>query len=188
MKTESMLDRLTGPQKRLALIGGGGAVLAGALLFVLQPQYAAFRQAVESRTVLREATTREGDIGAKLTELEGEVTALRRQLHGDMGNLPAKQLEAFVVGRLQTISWRTEMELVGIEPLAGEEAEAYRETLFRIDLVGRYFDLVAWLENLNAELGFVVIKSFELSRIDDADDDPRLRSSITIASYRVGNS
>jgi hypothetical protein len=106
-------------------------------------------------------------------------------LHGDTSDLPIKQVEAFVIGRLQTISWRNRVELIGVQPREGAEAGEFRELIFDVDLRGNYFDLFSWLKTVSAELGFIVIKRFEMSPISiSAGDEPELLLQLTMASYR----
>ena len=111
--------------------------------------------------------------------------ALRRRLHGDMANLPPKEIEAYIIGRLQAISWRNRVELVGVEPNSGEMIESFREMLFTVRLAGDYFDLYNWLRDLGKELGFVVIKRYQMSPVDRNEEVPRLSAELTIASYRT---
>ena len=109
-------------------------------------------------------------------------------LHGDLAGLPAKELTAYTVGRLQSISWQNRVELVGVEPMEGEDIESFHELLFRVRLTGDYFDLYNWLRDLSRELGFIVIKQYEMAPISLSDQNPRLRAELTIAAYRTSNS
>jgi hypothetical protein len=102
-----------------------------------------------------------------------------------MANLPMKQMEAFIIGRLQSISWRNDVQLVGVEPADGGLAGEFSELLFDVELHGRYLDMFAWLESTKEELGFVVIKQFEMTPISQAGaEEPELRVNLTMASYR----
>ena len=117
-----------------------------------------------------------------------EVRTLEQRLHGDLAGLPVKEVEAYVVGRLQAISWRNRVDLVGVEPGDGEDIETFREVLFRVRLNGDYFDLYSWLRDLGRELGFIVIKQYEMSPINQNEQNPRLEAVLTIAAYRTMSS
>ena len=94
-------------------------------------------------------------------------------------------MESFILGRLQTISWRNDIALVSVEPSMGESVEMYREVLFRVELSGDYFSLLEWLGDVSAELGFVVIKEFQLSVSKADPQDPLITTKLLLAAYRV---
>jgi type II secretory pathway component PulM len=178
-------SRLDARQQRLLM--GGGLVLSAAVLFsyVLLPPLKAYRSALEAREVLELSASQGQAVSQQLAGLQAEVEAVRRELHGDMANLPEKQLESFVIGRLQGISWRNNVELMSVEPAAGETVQMFSESLFKVTLSGDYFDLYGWLQDINTELGFVVIKEYEMRPLEDVPTNPRLAVNLTIASYRA---
>jgi len=180
-----LLNKLDARQ-RILLAGGSLALLmAGLFSYVLLPQIKVYRQSLESLAVLEGVASQGQAVSEQLERLSMEVNDLDQQLHGDMANLPEKQLESFVIGRLQTISWRNNVELVSIEPSLGETVQAFQESLFRVELGGSYFDLYGWLGEINEELGFVVIKEYEMQPVEDVAEDPNLAVTLTIASYRL---
>lgn len=166
----------------------GGLVLllvAGSFSYVLLPRIKLYQSSVEARTLLRDVATQGQAVSQQLADLAVEVETLAQQLHGDAANLPDEQLESFVIGRLQAISWRNNVELVSIAPSAGESVQEFRELLFRVELSGSYLDLYGWLGELSDELGFVVIKEYEMRPIEDVAHDPDLNVDLSIASYRL---
>lgn len=178
----NQLDR-----RQLTVIGGGLLLLLVVvlLLYVVQPQVKDFLGARNSLTLLTERTENGVGLDEQLAQLRSEVEVLERELHGDMANLPMKQMEAFIIGRLQGISWRNDVQLVGVEPADGGLAGEFSELLFDVELHGRYLDMFAWLESTKEELGFVVIKQFEMTPVSEAGaEEPELRVNLTMASYR----
>ncbi|MGI9258458.1 MAG: hypothetical protein ACR2QQ_06470 [Gammaproteobacteria bacterium] len=178
----SKLDR-----RQLTVIGGGLLLLLVVvlLLYVVQPQVKGFLGARSSLTLLTERTENGVGLDEQLGDLRTEVDVLERELHGDMANLPMKQMEAFIIGRLQGISWRNDVRLIGVEPTDGGLAGEFSELLFNVELHGRYLDMFAWLESTKDELGFVVIKQFEMTPVSEAGtEEPELRVNLTMASYR----
>jgi hypothetical protein len=185
---EAVFNRLDARQQKLAVAGALALLAATLFTYALLPQIKLYRAAHESIAVLEAALEQGQDVGSQLRLLTAEVEGLERQLHGDMANLPEQQLEAFVIGRLQSVSWRNNVELVSIEPRAGEHVHMFSESLFRVALTGRYTDLYAWLVDTNAELGFIVIKEYEMRPLEDVAGDPLLTVGLTIASYRLNAS
>jgi len=117
--------------------------------------------------------------------LRTDVGVLERDLHGDMANLPPKQMEAYIIGRLQGISWRNDVQFIGVQPADGGLSEQFSELLFNVELQGQYFDVFAWLESVREELGFVVIKQFEMTPVNQSGAEaPELQVNLTMASYR----
>ena len=178
-----LMDKLDRRQLNLIMFGAL-VLLAGALsAYLVWPQVKSYREAGQSRTVLGNAVAN-SDLAQQLDKLRGDVSSLRQRLHGDMANLPEEQMEAYVVGRLQNISWRNRVELAGVEPKAGDQVENFRETLFEVKLSGNYFDLYDWVRDVARDLGFVVIKRYEMTPTTESEEDPPLEVSLTLASYR----
>lgn len=172
----------------LILVLTGTVALTPVSTYVVWPTYKDLRAAVASRSTLTSATNASIDLKERIARLQEDVAALERRLHGDLAGLPEKEVEAYIVGRLQAISWRNRVDLVGVEPGEGDDIEAFREVLFRVRLTGDYFDLYSWLHDLGQELGFIVIKQYEMSPIDRSEQNPRLEAELTIAAYRTMNS
>ncbi|MCP4407751.1 MAG: type 4a pilus biogenesis protein PilO [Gammaproteobacteria bacterium] len=169
-------------------------ILAGLLLLIataltsygLWPQFKQYRAELSTRNTLKDVIDNGDALENELSALQVKVETLRHKLHGGMTNLPIKQMESYIIGRLQTMSWRHGVELSSIQPGAGQRVEMFKEILFDIELSGDYFNLVNWLKDLGKELGFVVIKEYEMkSEGHDTNDKPRLALGLTIVSYRA---
>ena len=119
-----------------------------------------------------------------LDGVEAEVEKLEKRLHGDAANLPAKELEAYIIGRLQSISWKNNVLLTAIRPLEGTPIDTFEETLFEINVGGDYFDLHRWLHDVSDDLGFVIVKQYRMEPGDNRRGDDRLNVVLTIATYR----
>ena len=102
-----------------------------------------------------------------------------------MANLPVKQVEAYIIGRLQRISWNNDVELVSVEPSTGDRVQIFQEILFNVQLVGEYEDLYAWLWEARSDLGYVVVKEYGLTRHNSDDREPLLAADLSLASYRA---
>jgi Tfp pilus assembly protein PilO len=104
-----------------------------------------------------------------------------------MASLPLKEIESHVVGKLQQISWQNDIQLVGIEPSSGDTIETFHEILFRVTLAGDYLDMYEWLRQVSADLGFVLVKQYEMKPLDNRTQNPRLSVQLTMATYRALN-
>ena len=183
-----LLKRYGQRELALILLLVGVVALAPVSTYLVWPAYKSVKTLTASRDTLFAATHDRGEFSDKIVELRDEVRALEQLLHGDLAGLPEKEVEAYVVGRLQAISWRNRVDLVGVEPGDGEDVETFREVLFRVRLNGDYFDLYSWLRDLGQELGFIVIKQYEMSPINQNEQNPRLEAVLTIAAYRTMSS
>ena len=174
--------------RQLQMLGYGILLLTAVaiLSYLVLPQWRAY-QTTSSSLKLLQATAADGSsLDTQLESLRQDVGTLERTLNGDASNLPVRKMEAFVIGRLQTISWRTDMELIGILPREGIPLNQFSELIFDVELQGKYFDFFEWLQTVGEELGFVVVKQFEMLSINEVSTrgDPSLKVKLTIASYR----
>jgi hypothetical protein len=179
------LEKLDAREFRLALLGIGLVVTSIAISAAFLPKVKEYRAAARAVTVLEEAKENTADLEQQLEERYAKIEDLKFQLHGDMANLPLKQVESYVIGRLQKISWRNDVDLVSVEPALGQQVQIFSEMLFNIELIGEYDDIYRWLWDAKNELGFVVVKEYAMSRRDNVDDNPKLLAEVSLASYRA---
>lgn len=179
-----LLAKISLRELLLLMIGVGSIVTSALFLSLVLPQLKALLAVNETISILAEATVDGDELGNRLNKRRATIDDMRYRLHGDMADLPAEQVEAFIIGRLQKLSWSNQVELVSVEPTVGERVDVFQETLFNVRLVGRYLDLYRWLWEARTELGFVVVKQFDLSRANNEDNDPLLVANLSLASYR----
>ena len=120
----------------------------------------------------------------EIKTLSQDVDAAKRLLKGDMANLPEKEIEAYIIGVLQNISWANDIELIGVKPTKGAEIHIFQEILFKVKLSGDYFDLYNWFKEIRKNLGFIVIKQLNLTPAHDENVEKSLLVDLTIASYK----
>ena len=181
----NLLERLSVRELRLLLIGLAAIVIAGLAFGLLVPRAKAMIAAQDAVDVLEAASQDDSQLAQILAEEVRTLEHLRRRLYGDMANLPVRQVEAYIIGRLQEVSWASDVELVSVEPSAGQQVQVFQELLFNVELVGTYHDLYQWLWDVRNELGYVVVKEYSLTRQDDIDDEPALSARLSLASYRT---
>lgn len=170
----------------MMLIGIVLLVAVAEATYLLWPQVKQYRKLHASHQVLERAASSDESLSNQLQKIDTEVQDLSRQLHGDMARLPAKQMESFVIGRLQRVSWRTQVELLSVQPGIGKQVQNFRESLFEVKLNAHYHDFFEWLQTVNHELGYIVVKKFEIRpEQNDALENPKLSLVLTLVSYRM---
>jgi Tfp pilus assembly protein PilO len=155
--------------------------------FFVMPKLKAYLAVQKTETAMTMLVDNGDLLDTQVTAVSEDIDALRQRLHGDMASLPLKQIESHVVGKLQQISWQNNIQLVGIEPSAGETIETFHEILFEVSLAGDYMDMYQWLREVTDELGFVLIKEYAMRPADNRAEDPRLSVQLTMATYRALN-
>jgi hypothetical protein len=168
----------------LMMAGVALLVMAALAVYVVWPEINAYRKSLTTLAVLERVTRNGDEVVEEMSALQQEVDGRVRRLHGDMVNMPKNQMEAFIIGRLQGISWRNKVELRAVTPGKGDTVQMFEEVIFDVEVFGDYFDLFAWLQDLNTELGYVVVKHFSIGAEGQKDSDNRLTARFTIVSYR----
>lgn len=182
---QDLLTQFTDRQLKLFAACMSTLLIAAIVSYGFWPKVQQLRSLQDNRDVMADVTANDHGAAGEIDRLHNEIAAMRSRLQGDMVNLPVRQMESFIIGRLQTISWRNDVTLVGVEPADGESVEMYKEVLFRVQLDGDYFNLNDWLGDVSEELGYVVIKEFQLTVADDEPQDPLLKARLLLAAYRV---
>lgn len=181
---ETLLKQLE-PRKAIMLMVAILLLVTTALgTYVIWPEFKQYRSSLTTRDVLEQVSSSGEALGTQIDLLKQEVESLGHELHGDLANLPDNQMEAFIIGRLQGISWRNNIELQSVRPGKGNIIKMFEEIVFKVNITGEYLDLYAWLQELGEELGFVVIKHFSIKPLDTNKAEPRLIADLTIVSYR----
>ncbi|MCP4982691.1 MAG: type 4a pilus biogenesis protein PilO [Gammaproteobacteria bacterium] len=184
-----MQDFIENLQPRVVAMMMIGIVLlvsAFEVMYLLWPQIKSFRELHASHQVLQQAVGSNDSLSSQLQNIDAEVKELSRELHGDMAQLPVKQMESFVIGRLQKVSWATDVELVSVQPGRGKQVQNFQERLFEVKLSAHYHDFFEWLQIVNQELGYIVVKKFEIAPGGGkASKDPWLNLVLTLVSYRM---
>jgi len=155
-------------------------------MYLLWPQFKSYRELNNSYQILQKAASGQDGLEQQLTNTRAEVENLSYQLHGDMAGLPAKQMESYIIGRLQKISWQSGVELASVIPGKGKQVQMFQETLFNVKINASYFNFFNWLQSINNELGYIVVKKFEIRPLGRQDaEKPKLNISLTLVSYRM---
>ncbi len=153
--------------------------------YLVLPKIKIYRGVTKIEFTLNKVAENGDLLDTQLAQLNGDIDLLERRLHGDMASLPEKEIEAHVIGKLQLMSWQNNVQLVGIKPSAGATIDSFHEILFDVSLTGDYFDMYHWLQEVSSELGFVLIKQYEMKPMENLSQNPRLAVNLTMATYRA---
>ncbi len=182
---DSLLDKTEPRTLALALIGAALLIVAALVSYVLWPQLEQYRENTASQALLAQAAPGDSGLAVQLEAVRNEVSALSRTLHGDMAGLPAKQMESFIIGRLQKISWDHGVRLVSVRPGVGDKIQDFQERLFELHLQARYHDFYHWLNAIGKHLGFIVVQKYHIRPRDQEGQNPELDIRLTIVSYHL---
>ncbi len=182
---QELLRKISLNELRLIVIGLGVIVTAALVMGSVMPRSKTLKTASATVGTLRSAAIDGTELDRHMREEAKKIEELRFRLYGDMANLPVKQVEAYIIGRLQEISWGTSVDLVTVQPAMGEQVQIFQEILFNVEAVGHYENLYEWLWEVRNELGYVVVNEYKLRRKDDDDEEPLLMAELSLASYRA---
>jgi len=160
-------------------------LLAGLMSYGIWPQYKAYQKIFYSTKVLVNVKNSDLELKQELVRLQEDVGREQQDLHGDMANLSEQQIESFVIGNLQDLSWRHDIQLMSVRPGLGQSVAKFKEALFDLEISGTYLDLFSWLNDLGKELGFIVVQKFAMQPLSNKEEEQQLKMKLTIIAYRV---
>ena len=159
------------------------AVLLGT--FAIKPAWESYYEISRSRDLLVGAVKGNRELDDTIVTLLADTRELRSRIYGDIVRLPVSEMEAYIMGKLQQISWQHDVELGGVTPREGEEIDIFRGLVFEIQMTAGFFDLVNWLGEIQDDLGFAILENFTMTADTPDEPDPRLNVRVTMTSYRV---
>ncbi|MFK7794516.1 MAG: type 4a pilus biogenesis protein PilO [Gammaproteobacteria bacterium] len=168
----------------LSVVGFVSIVIIGLLTYALKPELKEYNSINSDLVKLERIVKTDNNVASSLDKLSQEVESVKYKIKGDMVNLPEKEMEAYILGVLQNISWNHDIKLIGVKPSQGNEIHIFQEILFDVKLSGNYFDLYQWFLALREDLGFIVIKNMNLSPSKTDGAEVPLLMDLTIATYK----
>jgi len=177
------LPRLDTRLHLVALVAPFIVLAAVSWVYFIGPDWREVSKLRASQGVLAEMLDNGAEIANELATTRQSVARLENHVFGKNMNLPMKQLEAQIIGRLQEISSRNHVELDGVRPGAKKRLRMFVESPIEVEVAGDYFDIARWLQELSGELGFIVVTEYEMLPITQ-DITPKLRMKMTMVSYR----
>ena len=181
----SIVEKISQRNFTMILAGSLLIIFASVVSYVLLPQVKSYRSSIADLAILEKMVVNKNDIQQELNSLKVNIDLAKRKLKGDMADLPEKEMEAYIIGILQNISWDNQVNLIGVKPVKGGEINIFQEVLFNVKISGDYFDLYNWFVELRSQLGFIVIKNLNLNPVSSSENDNSLLMNLTIASYKT---
>jgi Tfp pilus assembly protein PilO len=168
----------------ISIVGLISVVIIMFSTYAVLPQFKTYKSLNTNLVKLERLVNHNSKVSTNIDQLAREIDLVKRQVKGDMVDLPEKEMEAYILGVLQNISWNNNVNLIGVKPSKGNEIQIFQEVLFKVKLTGDYFDLYQWFLELREDLGFIVIKNLNLSPSQNGDNTMPLLMDLTIASYK----
>jgi hypothetical protein len=160
------------------------ALVAG-VMYGFLPRWRDYQKSAALQSVLSEYAAGDTDLAQQIAKHSLENEALKQRLLGDIGRLPPKQLQAYVIGKLQALSWQTGMEMVAIKPAAEGKVENFRALEFEVELTGDFFDWFAWMKKMRDDLGFITVQGYDIRTLNLTEANPNLGITLKITAYRA---
>ncbi|WP_107852718.1 type 4a pilus biogenesis protein PilO [Oceanimonas marisflavi] len=169
----------------LAMAGGGLLLLVTLFTYLLLPELKRYGMAQDTLMLPNSTPAETRQLDNQLAQLRTEVETLRHTIHGDMAQRPTRQLGSYIIESLQNLSWHNRMQLTSLVPRSGSRIDVFQELIFDIELTGSYMDFYRWIHELNDQLGFVVISSFDMRPVRTQEDDTRIDIKLTLVAYKA---
>ena len=150
-------------------------------LYVLKKPLQSLNQSEQTLFLLENEMQTGMPLQNQMVSFQKHVEQLNKNLLGAGPQLPRNQMIAFVIGQLDSISSHHTVKLMSIKPGITEELFTFQVLPFHVELSADYFSLYNWLNEVERELGPIVIKKFTL-RKEGATKQRRM--SLTLVSYQ----
>ncbi len=180
----SILSNMNSRTYIMIIVGFIFVIFSITISYLILPKYKHYHSLSSNLNILEKEAGSDDGIEAAITSLVDEVELAKRKLKGDMANLPEKEMESYIIGVLQNISWDNKINLIGVKPAKGSEIHIFQELLFNVKLSGDYFDLYNWFVEIRENLGFIVVKKLNISPVNSREENSQLLMDLTIASYK----
>ncbi len=181
---DDLIDRLDA--RSIRLLGLGLLVVLAVMLgsYALLPQYKLWQSQQKSVEVLEGVQLGKTDVQTQMQNLRDEIEQIRKNMRGDLPEMPLQELESYIIGRFQYVSWNTDVDLLSVRPGINTTMKRFDEISFDVEISGSYFDIYQWLWRLGNELGFVVVKNFTITPHSHSEIEPKLTAKLNIVFFQ----
>ncbi len=163
-------------------------IVSAVALYLVKPQYQRFSENSVSLEMLNGQIDDQAQLQRAIDDEHKQIKALQLQLHGEAGDMPVNEMEAYLVGRLQGLAWDAGIELVGVRPGSAKRIMEFEEISFKVDVTGEYSKLYRWLNRIGETLGFMLVSNYEIALAGaNKSDDTQLKMNVTIVFYRAAD-
>lgn len=168
--------------RRLAVLAVATVILVEIWVLALRPPVERYRALRAGNANLEQLASAQRNRDEELRRVEAEIAALESRLQGSLPGLTTEQMVVALVARLDHLAQRHGVTLAGVKPGESKAVLMFDEVSFDIKAMGTYIPLVAWLDEVRAELGPLVVTRFTIRA--GAPGKP-LDMELKIAAYRA---
>ena len=91
-------------------------VVTAMALYMIKPQYQRFNENSNSFAMLNGQIDDKAQLQRAIDSERNKIKEMQLKLHGEAGDMPVNEMEAYLVGRLQGLAWAAGIELAGVRP------------------------------------------------------------------------
>ena len=165
-----------------------GFVCATAIaLYMIKPQYQRFNESSNSFAMLNGQIDDQAQLQRAIDSERNKIREMQLKLHGEAGDMPVNEMEAYLVGRLQGLAWAAGIELAGVRPGQAKRIMEFEEISFKVDVTGEYRNLYDWLNRIGDKLGFMLVSNYDISLAGKKGNETPLKMNVTIVFYRAAD-
>ena len=165
------------------------ALLAAAVMFSysIRPGYTSMQQNREALELLKNRMDDQQALQGMIDDRRSDIANIRHAISGESGELHLNEMESYLIGRLQSLSWDSDIQLISVRPGASKRVIDFDEVSFEVSVIGKYFDIYDWLNRLDSNLGFVKVTRYRIQPLTQGAgrEDNRLNMELTLVFYRV---
>ena len=166
-----------------------GTMAAIVILMCLSAYLYVFKKPMQDYKLLKtnsrllEAKVESGPgLSRELERIQSEIDFLAKRLQGQTPHLSNSEMVAHVINGLDVISSKHTVRFMGLRPAAPGSVKYFEELPFSIEVSGSYFSLFDWLQEVEKELGPMVVKKINIEPIR-GNREQRMR--LNMVSYRL---
>ena len=159
----SYLQQQVKPQMLLLMMGSIIllTLLAG-YLYILKLPLSGYRQSLQNLESLKSGDLTAIPLEGRIESTQTNLQQLEKKLLGSDPQLSVNQKFAAMIGRLDAVSAKYDVQLNAIAPGEVSKIFLFQELPINIEITGSYFSLFDWLEQVERELKPITVKQFEL--------------------------
>jgi len=174
------------PRTLFIAVGGLVLLLLVESWFLLLRQPATeYLQIRSDRAALEAYLRAPQQLPAEISRAERDLAALNAKLAGAGSELAPDRVIVNLMDRLAELAGRHGAALHGVRPAGVKRVLMFDEMAFDIQAAGSYRSLLAWLEDVEKELGPLVVTQFTIKR---GAPSSALGMELRLAAYRLADS
>ena len=162
-------------------------VVTAMALYMIKPQYQRFNENSNSFAMLNGQIDDKAQLQRAIDSERNKIKEMQLKLHGEAGDMPVNEMEAYLVGRLQGLAWAAGIELAGVRPGQAKRIMEFEEISFKVAVTGEYRDLYDWLSRIGDSLGFMLVSNYDISMAAKKGNETPLKMNVTIVFYRAAD-